>query len=579
MRIRRRPLIHPGTVLQNLEPRVLLTVPGVQLGIYHTAAQLSDDLNDFVTYAPSLVQKFSIGKSVQNRDIWALKLSDNVASEEDEPEVFYQGSMHGDEPVGQSNSMYFIDYLLSNYGTDTNVTNLVNNTEFWFVPQMNPDGFASVSRYNANVVDLNRNFPEGSVTSIGTFYDGSPMQTAGRQVETVAMMNFQRAHSFTLGANFHGGAAVVNYPYDTNSNGIADYAASPDDALYRVVANEYAKTNTDLLTGGFPGGITNGDYWYEVSGGLQDWTYRYLGQIATTIELYNTKKPATSLLPARWNNNRQAMMDYAKTAQWGIRGIVRDVLTGTPLLAKITLVGNIQPAFTDPNVGDYHRMTVPGTYTVTVAAPGYVTRTFSNIVVSGTNATRLDVLLSQPEAVPPTVASAAFDHETAAQAIRLNFSEYVGDSFAPSDLVLTNLTTGAVVLPTAYSVAYASATNTATLSLASPLADARYRLSIAAGALSDLANNPIAAYSYNFTMIRGDANNDGLVNFDDLLVIARNYETAGHTFSEGNFDYDPAGNVNFDDLVLIAQNYEITLGIAAPGTTTRHTRTTNDVLV
>lgn len=561
MRTRLPARVRPD-LFQPLEPRLLFLVPGVSLGIYHTAAQLENDLNDFVAFAPDLIQKFSIGKSVQNRDIWAIKISDNVTSQEDEPEVYYQGAMHGDEPVGQSNTMYFADYLLANYGTDSTVTNLVNNTEIWIVPQMNPDGFALNRRGNANNVDLNRNFPDGTTSSIGTFYDGPTMSTSGRQAETQVIMNFLRGQSITLNANFHGGAQVVNYPYDANGNGIADYAASPDDALYRALATEYAQTNNDMLSGGFPGGITNGDDWYEVYGGLQDWTYRYLGQIATTVELWNTKRPAASTLPARWNANRQSMIDYAEAAQWGIHGIVSDVNTGAPLLAKITLAGNTQPAFTDPDVGDYHRLTLPGTYTVTVQAPGYLTRTFSNVVVGHDGSARLDVRLTMPEAVAPAVTAATFDRETAAQTIELSFSEYVGETFSPSDLVLTHLGTGSIVSPMSYAASYSTPTNIATLVFDAPLADGRYELTLAADQVRDLAGNGNAAYAFAFNMLRGDANNDAVVNFDDLLVLAQNYGSTGNTFSEGNFDYDTAGNVNFDDLLLLAQNYGVQLAIA-----------------
>lgn len=554
-------------------------MPGVSLGIYHTAAQLADDLNDFAVYAPSLVQVMSIGKSVQNRDIWAVKISDNVGVQEDEPEVYYQGAMHGDEPVGQSNSMYFIDHLLTNYGTDPTITSLVNNTEFWFVPQMNPDGFALNRRGNANNVDLNRNFPEGATSPIGNVYDGPGYSTIGRQAETAVIMNFIAGQSFTLNANFHGGAQVVNYPYDANGNGFPDYAATPDDALYRAVATEYARTNSDMLNGGFPGGITNGDDWYEVYGGLQDWTYRYLGQIATTVELWNTKKPATSVLPGRWNTNRQSMLDYAATAQWGIRGIVTDVNTGAPLFAKVTIAGNTQPVFSDPDVGDYHRMTLPGTYTVTVQAKGYVTRTFSNVAVASGGSTRLDVLMTKPESVAPTIASATFDRETSNHVVALNFSEYVGDSFSAGDLVLTNETTGATLSPTSYSVDYNADAKTARITFAAPLADGKYKLTLASGRVSDLAGNSNAMYSFDFNMLRGDANNDSVVNFDDLLIVAQNYGTTGQTFSAGNFNYDEAGNVDFDDLLIIAQNYGTQLNTAPAKTATkRSSRASADLL-
>lgn len=545
-----------SSFVQSLEQRKLFVVPGVELNLYHTAAQLANDLQDFVNYRPDLARLVSIGKSVRGVDLWALEISDNINAQEDEPELYYQGTMHGDEPVGQSNVMNFADMLLSGYGVDSTITSLVNETEIWLVPQMNPDGFASVRRENANRVDLNRDFPDGTETNIGTLYTGPAASTAGRAVETVAMMNFQLAHSFTLGANFHGGSTVVNYPYDANGNGIPDYAASPDDGLYRAIATEYARTNNDLLHGEFaPTGITNGDEWYEVYGGLQDWTYRYLGQVHTTIELWNTKKPAPSTLPARWNANRDSMINYAKTANWGVRGVVTDAQTGAPLFARVTLVGNTQPVFTDPDVGDFHRIALPGTYSLRVEAPGFVPQTFSNVTVAGGAATRLNVRLARPDTVAPAALSTTFDRETANQRVTISLSEDVGGSFSASDVVLSNLTTGELVPQTAYSATYDADTKSIWLAPSSPLPDGRYAVGIAAGALQDASGNPIAAYAASFTMLRGDANNDAKVDFSDLVLLAQSYGTSGKTFSQGNFDYDGEGNVNFDDLVLLARNY------------------------
>ena len=304
--------------------------------------------------------------------------------------------MHGDEPVGQETSLYFIDRLLGGYGSDARVTSLVNDAEIWLVPNMNPDGLVLNYRSNANGVDLNRDYPEGSDPGgIGTVFDGPDPDYAGRQPETQAVMRWSVAQSFTLSANLHTGALVANYPYDTNGNGFPDYAATPDDALYRELALTYARHNGPMYNSPeFPQGITNGDAWYEVYGGLQDWSYRYLGDDHITVELSDVKRPPESTLPGLWNDNRESMLAYLEAARWGARGLVTDAANGRPVYARVTVGGNTQPVFTDPDVGDYHRLLRPGTYTLTFSAPGYAPRTVSGVTVAaGGPTTRLDVAL------------------------------------------------------------------------------------------------------------------------------------------------------------------------------------------
>src|SRR5262249_16614270 len=207
---------------------------------------------------------------------------------------------------------------------------------------------------------------------------------------------FRPAHRFVASANCHPGPLVVNYPWDTNNDGIANFAYTPDDALFREMSLTYSRQNTPMYNGvgGFSQGITNGDNWYEVAGGMQDWSYLYTGDNEVTIELNNTKYPSASTLPTLWNNNRESMLEYLESANWGVRGIVTGA-GGAPLAAKITLISpapspapdSSHPAthsvFTDPDVGDYHRMLLPGTYTLKFEAAGYQTQTISNIVVGG----------------------------------------------------------------------------------------------------------------------------------------------------------------------------------------------------
>ena len=92
------------------------------------------------------------------------------------------------------------------------------------------------------------------------------------------------------------------------------------------------------------------------------------------------------------------------------------------------------------------------------------------------------------------------------------------------------------------------------------LNDGRYRLSVSASAVTDVAGNPLATpISLAFAQLAGDANNNGTVEFQDLVILSQNYNLAGKTFSQGNFNYDAGGNVDFADLVVLAQRYNLTL--------------------
>jgi len=88
------------------------------------------------------------------------------------------------------------------------------------------------------------------------------------------------------------------------------------------------------------------------------------------------------------------MLAYFERSYEGLRGIVTDVNTGAPLAAEIRLDENPFPSYTDPDLGDYHRIVLPGSYGVEVSASGYETRTFPAVPVAGGDATRLDVALA-----------------------------------------------------------------------------------------------------------------------------------------------------------------------------------------
>jgi hypothetical protein len=362
----------------------------VERSVYRTYTQIEAFLTQVANDHPSITQRYTlVGQTPGNRVISAIRISDNPTTDEDEPAVRYISTMHGDEIVGNEMCLYFIDYLTDNYAQPgfENITALVDDLDIWIVPLMNPDGYVAGQRGNSNGVDLNRNFPDPYT---------SPSNTpAGRQPETGIIMDWLNGgETFTLSANLHGGALLVNYPFDNNPSGSSVYTASPDDDVFIYASLAYAQLNPPMYNSpSFPNGITNGADWYAISGGMQDWNYHYLGNNEITIELSNTKGPSASTLGDFWDDNRDSMVAYLECARIGVRGIVTVTGAGVPLAATVSVEGRNHEIPTDPDVGNYHRMLLPGTYDLLFQSPGFDSQLVENVVVSSGDATRLDIAM------------------------------------------------------------------------------------------------------------------------------------------------------------------------------------------
>jgi carboxypeptidase T len=107
---------------------------------YHNYTEMSDEILQVANARPDIVSRFSIGTSYENRDLWAVKISDNVNTDEDEPEVLFIGHHHASEHLTVEMTLYILHQLVDNYGTDTQITDLVNSREIYIVFDANPDG-------------------------------------------------------------------------------------------------------------------------------------------------------------------------------------------------------------------------------------------------------------------------------------------------------------------------------------------------------------------------------------------------------------------------------------------------------
>lgn len=364
---------------------------------YPTYDAYLDMMAQFATNYPKLCDTLTIGYSEEGRKLMMVKISDNVSIREAEPQFLYTGTMHGDELVGFVLLLRLADYLLNNYGTDPEITALVNNTEIWINPLANPDGtyyggnhtvWTSI-RYNANNVNLNRNYPDPD--------DGPHPDGNAWQAETLAFMQLAEEEHFVMSANLHSGAEVINYPWDTWQHLTAD-----NDWWY-FVCREYADTVHEYAPtyylDGFDDGVTNGYDWYTISGGRQDYMNYYHHCREVTMELSNTKKLAESQLENHWDWNYRSMLNYIKQCHYGVSGMVTDENTGKPIAAKVYIDGHDEDnswVYADEN-GFYQRMADDGIYNITFSADGYVPVTIQNVAVQKYTTTPINVTLNSGE--------------------------------------------------------------------------------------------------------------------------------------------------------------------------------------
>jgi carboxypeptidase D len=198
---------------------------------YHRYDEMKKLLESFQQTYHSISKLFSIGKSVEGRDLLVFQITNNIDKlEPGKPMFKYVGNMHGDEAVGREMLISLIFHLISNYDKDERITRLINTTNIYIMPSANPDGFEKVNegactnsngRNNAHDVDLNRNFPDQFMNlNQKSMFDG-------REPETLALMKWIMENKFVLSANLHGGAVVASYPFDDSKLHTASGVYSP----------------------------------------------------------------------------------------------------------------------------------------------------------------------------------------------------------------------------------------------------------------------------------------------------------------------------------------------------------------
>lgn len=335
---------------------------------YPTYEAYEEMMFDFAQNHPDKCEIITLGTLSSNRKILVAHINNGVS--DGKPKFLYTSTIHGDETTGYIMMLRLIDYLLENQ-TLPEVQNVLDNIDLFVCPNTNPDGtyhggnntVNGATRANAQGIDMNRNFPD---MNDGPHPDGNPYAT-----ETEWLMDFAQNYQFTMAANYHGGAEVMNYPWDNETD------LHVDDAWWQLVSREYAdlchQVNPNYMT--FKNnGITNGAQWYMIGGGRQDYMNYYHKCREVTIECSDTKCPSGSLLPNFWNINKNSIFAYMNQCLYGIHGVVTDMNTGAPVSATISISNHdndYSVVESQMPAGDFHRPIKGGTYNVVVTANGY----------------------------------------------------------------------------------------------------------------------------------------------------------------------------------------------------------------
>jgi len=382
---------------------------------YHTYETALAELQAIAASYPEIAKLDSIGHSSDwNHGIWALKLSDNVETNEDEPSVLYNGVHHAEEVLGLEICLYMIDDLCSRYGVVDSVTEWIDETEIWFIPLLNPDGHRVVTdsiatgwRKNGrdnngnemfdtccDGVDLNNNYDfvwsaGGSSDPSASYYRGP---TPFSENETQIMRDICQSEDFVFSLNYHSPSIssgdVVYYPWMWSGS------FAPDHPVISNVANNVAqRIRKDIGT------------FYAIWGGAtagraRNWQYGVNGTIGMTIEVlsYEVQPPGAEVDTICARNLPGAYYLLDRVVGPGITGTVNDLITGSPLEAEVRILQaydeDLPARMTDPTFGRYRRVLMPGTYTVEVLKTGYQTIPIAAVSVADGPCVELNIVLA-----------------------------------------------------------------------------------------------------------------------------------------------------------------------------------------
>jgi hypothetical protein len=312
------------------EMAVILDFPPADAG-YHNYTEMSDEIVQVANAKPSIVSRFSIGKSHENRELWAVKISDNVAADENEPEVLFVGLHHAREHLTVEMTLYILHLLADNYGADSQITDLVNSREIYIVFNLNPDGGEydvindtyhmwrknrqpnSGSSYVGT--DLNRNYGYKWGCCGGS--SGSPSSDTYRGAfafsapETAHLRDFINSRvvggvqQLKTSITFHTYSELILWPYGYTYTDVPSDMTQDDHSVFVAMGQAMAGTN----------GYTpeQSSDLYITDGTLDDWAYGVHRIFTYTFEMYPKGSnpgfyPPDEIIASETARNRSAVL-------------------------------------------------------------------------------------------------------------------------------------------------------------------------------------------------------------------------------------------------------------------------------
>jgi carboxypeptidase T len=305
---------------------------------YHNYAELQTKVDQVVAAYPAIARKTVIGKSYQGRDIVAVKISDNVATDENEPEVLFDAQHHAREHLTTEMAVYLLNLFTSSYASDSRVKKIVDSREIWIIPQVNPDGSeydiatGSYRSWRKNRqpnsgssyvgTDLNRNYgykwgccggSSGSTSS--ETYRGPSAFSAP---ETRVVRDFVNSRvvggvqQIKAGIDFHTYSELVLWPFGHTTADTTTGMTADQNSTFRTLGRSMAATNNYTPQQSSDLYITDGD--------LLDWMWGTHKIFQFTFEMYPTRSsaggfyPPGSVITRETSRNREAALMLAEAA-------------------------------------------------------------------------------------------------------------------------------------------------------------------------------------------------------------------------------------------------------------------------
>jgi murein tripeptide amidase MpaA len=307
---------------------------------FHTYAENEQVIDDAVAAHPGIAKKFSIGQSYEGRAIWGIKISDDVATDEAEPEVFIHGLTHARERASNEMALALIELLTDDYSSSSRIKDIVNSREIWIVPMLNPDGAEfdmsggqwhkwrknrqPIPGSNEIGIDLNRNWgyhwgggsgkgTDGSANPASDYYRGWAPEVAP-EVQAYEAFEDGRVvgglQQIVASIGFHSAAHQVLWPYSYTRKDVPPDMTADDHAAFVALGKEAAARN-----GYKP---KQGSDLYPVYGDQDDWAYHKYRIFGYTFEMKKgaSKRyyPSQSELNADINANVPAVLTFLEFA-------------------------------------------------------------------------------------------------------------------------------------------------------------------------------------------------------------------------------------------------------------------------